>query len=411
MRSCKSSSSLAGFLLCLFIISLCGCAGLQAGTGSTSNQPALALVAIDIEPPTIVQGQSATITWQVTNASAFTITPPVLPGTLPMSGSATVTPTQSTTYTATATDANGKTSTRTIGVTVVSSTSTPTITMSIQPPVVAVGETATLTWNATNATALTITPSVFTEDQTTQALTGSVTIVPTADTTYTAVATGVGGATATTTAAVKILSVGLTASPTQLVPGQTAALKWTSTNATGLSIDQGVGPITGATGSVNVSPHSATTYTITAVNGAATATAQATITTPLAVTLSASPANIIPGGQSTLAWNSQGASTLSIDQGIGTVSGPSGTTVVSPTQPQPTPSPPPMPAVIRQQPRPPSRYLLLARDSRPSSTSSSCCRRTGRLIRTSAIWGLTPLVEAYRITRSTAGMIEPNSCP
>jgi phospholipase C len=332
MRSFKSSSSLAGFLLCLLIISLCGCAGLQAGTGSTSNQPLQALVAIDIQPQTIVQGQSASITWQATNASAFTISPPVMTGALPMSGSATITPTQTTTYTATATDANGKTATQTITVTVVSSTSTPAVTMSIQPPVVAAGQTATLTWNATNATALTISPSIFTEDQTTQALSGSATIVPTADTTYTATATGSGGATATTTAAVKILSVGLTASPTQLVPGQAAALKWTSTNAAGLSIDQGVGAVNGATGSVNVSPHSATTYTITAVNGAATATAQATITTPLAVTLSASPANIIPGGQSTLAWNSQGASTLSIDQGIGTVGGPSGTAPVSPAQ-------------------------------------------------------------------------------
>lgn len=330
MRSSTFSSSLAGSLLCLIIFSLCGCGGVGSGTGTT-NQKSQALIAINIQPQTIVQGQSATITWQITNAASFSITPPVTSTPLPMSGSVTVSPSQTTTYTATATDSGGNVTTSTITITVVASNSNPAITMSIQPPVVAAGQTATLTWSSTNATAVTITPSVFTEDQTTQALSGSTTIVPSANTTYTATATGAGGATATTTATVNILNVGLTATPTQLTPGQTASLTWTSSNAASLSIDQGVGTVTGATGSVNVSPHSATTYTITATNGTATATAQATITTPLAVTLSATPANIIPGGQSTLSWNSQGASTLSIDQGVGTVHGPSGTASVSPT--------------------------------------------------------------------------------
>jgi phospholipase C len=97
-----------------------------------------------------------------------------------------------------------------------------------------------------------------------------------------------------------------------------------------VSIDQGIGP-QAASGSITVNPAATTTYTITATNGAATATAQATVNAPLSVTLSAKPANITPGQQSTLTWNARGATSLSIDNAIGDVTSlPSAT--VSPTQ-------------------------------------------------------------------------------
>ena len=206
-----------------------------------------------------------------------------------------------------------------------------TITISAQPAIVAQGQTTTIAWSSTNATSVTITPSLLTEDQTALALSGSVTIVPSAATTYTAVATGAGGQKATSTANVSMLSVTLTATPAKVAAGQNAILSWTSTNATSLSIDQGVGTVSGATGNVTVSPSTPTTYTITATNGAATATATATVATALGVTLKATPANIASGGQSTLSWTSTNAATLSIDNGIGTVALPAGTHPVSPT--------------------------------------------------------------------------------
>jgi phospholipase C len=204
------------------------------------------------------------------------------------------------------------------------------ISISAQPAIIAQGQTTTISWNSTNATSVTITPSILAEDQTALALSGSVTIVPTAATTYTAVATGSDGKTATATANVSILSVTLTATPTKVAAGQSAVLNWTSTNATSLTIDQGVGTVTGATGNVTVSPSTPTAYTITATNGAATATASVTVSTALGVTLKATPANITPGTQSTLSWTSTNAASLSIDQGIGTVPGPAGSHVVSP---------------------------------------------------------------------------------
>ncbi len=248
-----------------------------------------------------------------------------------MQGSASVTPSQTTTYVATAADAKGRQTTSSITVTVVAAGSAPTISLSFAPTVVGAGQTAALTWNTTNALSVSITPSVLSEDQTSLALSGSVTLVPTTTTTYTATATGAGGVTATATATVSIMNVALTATPPKIGPGQTATLNWTSTNATSLSIDQGVGAVNPPSGSVSVSPGATTTYTITATNGTATATAQATVTAPLGVTLTANPANIAPGGQSTLTWAAQGAANLSIDQGIGAVTGATGSVKVSPT--------------------------------------------------------------------------------
>ncbi|HSK44551.1 MAG TPA: alkaline phosphatase family protein [Candidatus Binatia bacterium] len=132
-------------------------------------------------------------------------------------------------------------------------------------------------------------------------------------------------------ATVNLLGITLAASPATIGPGQAASLTWTSANATSVSIDQGIGVVS-SSGSLNVSPAATTIYTITATNGLATATATATVNAPLAVTLKASPENIAPGSQSTLTWASRGAATVSIDQGVPPISGPSGSVPVSPTQ-------------------------------------------------------------------------------
>lgn len=64
------------------------------------------------------------------------------------------------------------------------------------------------------------------------------------------------------------------ATPGNITAGGTAALSWNTTGATTLSIDQGVGTVTGGTGSVNVSPATSKTYTLTAGNGNGSATRQ-----------------------------------------------------------------------------------------------------------------------------------------
>lgn len=321
--------------LVLMCIALVGCGSINGGGGGGGGNPTpQAVIAIDVQPANIVQGQTATISWQVTKANTFSISPSVLPAgqTYPMTGSAQVSPSQTTTYTATAVDANGLNTTTTVTVTVAAAGSTPTISLSITPAVVASGQAATITWQSANATSVAITPSILGDDQSSVALSGSAQIVPTANATYTATANGAGGAKATATASVSIMTVALNATPTTVSAGQSATLSWNSANAASLSIDQGIGAVSGPSGSITVDPAATTTYTITATNGTATATAQVTVNAPLSVSLTASPANITSGQQAVLSWKSRGASTLSIDNGIGTVAAPVGNMSVSPTQ-------------------------------------------------------------------------------
>ena len=74
-------------------------------------------------------------------------------------------------------------------------------------------------------------------------------------------------------------SVALSASPTSAQAGQPVTLKWSSTNATAITLEPSVGPL-GAKGSTTVRPSQSTTYTVTATGpgGSAHASAQVTIT-------------------------------------------------------------------------------------------------------------------------------------
>lgn len=67
-----------------------------------------------------------------------------------------------------------------------------------------------------------------------------------------------------------------TATPPSIPLGQSSTLSWTTSGATSLSIDQGVGPVSGT--GVSVSPGSTTTYTLTARGLGGNSTAAATVT-------------------------------------------------------------------------------------------------------------------------------------
>jgi peptidoglycan-associated lipoprotein len=72
-------------------------------------------------------------------------------------------------------------------------------------------------------------------------------------------------------------TVTLNASSTSIQSGQSTTLNWTSTNASDLDLQPGVGKVN-AEGSTNVSPTQTTTYTITATGPGGTATANVEIT-------------------------------------------------------------------------------------------------------------------------------------
>ena len=71
-------------------------------------------------------------------------------------------------------------------------------------------------------------------------------------------------------------TVTLNASPASVNPGQTVTLSWSSTNATDLDIEPGVGKVA-PQGSTPVNPTQSTAYTITATGAGGSATATASV--------------------------------------------------------------------------------------------------------------------------------------
>lgn len=193
-------------LACLTVLFLSffltGCSGAlgtsPSSSGGSNGTPTVTMAAA---PATIGAGQLSTITWSTANATSITITPSVLredQTTLPLSGSATVSPTATTTYAATVTGSGG---------TVMGSVQvvvTPMqVNFSANPSTVMPGQSATLSWSTQDVQKLVIDNGVG--DVSSQLPNGTVTVMPSASTTYTATATGPAG-TVTQTAAVSVSS-------------------------------------------------------------------------------------------------------------------------------------------------------------------------------------------------------------
>ncbi|MBN1375856.1 MAG: hypothetical protein JXA01_06850 [Dehalococcoidia bacterium] len=126
------------------------------------------------------------------------------------------------------------------------------------------------------------------------------------------------------------------ASPATMTSGGSALLIWNVTGATSVSIDQGIGMVAAA-GNMAVSPWSSTMYTLTASNSAGIITASTQVIVgssmpsgmPVINSFQASPASILKGASTALTWDVVGATSISIDQGIGAVNA-TGSKSVSP---------------------------------------------------------------------------------
>jgi|GEM_PF-940662 len=209
-----------------------------------------------------------------------------------------------------------------------------TASLSASPSTITAGAKAALSWSTANATTVSINQGIGTV-----AASGSMSVSPTATTTYTLTASN-GTNTVTSTATVTVtaapaITATLTASPASISSGQSTTLTWSTANATTVSINQGIGTVA-ASGSMSVAPTATTTYTLTATGVGQPATSAATVTVtgtgalPTAH-LTASPATIqvLSGQSATLTWSTANATSVSIDNGIGTVAA-SGTQTVSP---------------------------------------------------------------------------------
>ncbi len=116
--------------------------------------------------------------------------------------------------------------------------------------------------------------------------------------------------------------VSFTADKTILDPGQTTTLRWTVTDATGVSIDNGVGTVSATGGSASVSPTTdATTYKLTATNdaGVVSATVKVAVGYLPTVTVLLSEPTVLVGDRTVLRWSTANATSVTIDNGVGAV--------------------------------------------------------------------------------------------
>lgn len=163
------------------------------------------------------------------------------------------------------------------------------ISTSAQPPVISsfsaspasivAGASSTLNWSVNGATKISIDQGIGNV-----ALTGSRAVMPGATTVYTLTASNAAGVSVTATTQVLVTgsstppsptppatTSGLpvvnyfTASPSTIYTGDSTILSWSVSNATSVTIDNGVG-VVGLTGSVSVSPSTSTSYILTATN-------------------------------------------------------------------------------------------------------------------------------------------------
>ncbi|MCX6005644.1 MAG: hypothetical protein NTZ34_00035, partial [Chloroflexi bacterium] len=138
------------------------------------------------------------------------------------------------------------------------------------------GQSATLQWNVTGVTSVSISPGIGTVSSS-----GTRTVSPDTTTKYTLLANNLFGSVSESKTitvrepAPSIDSFGFNTG--SIFAGQSATLSWSVAGATSVSINPEIGTVS-LTGTKNVAPGSTTTYTLTASNSAGNSTATATIT-------------------------------------------------------------------------------------------------------------------------------------
>jgi hypothetical protein len=186
---------------------------------------------------------------------------------------------------------------------------------------IAAGDSATLSWKVSNATQLTLDPGVGVVTGT------SLTVFPSLNTTYTLTAQS-GGSKATATAAITVNPKGtgpivsFTASPPQAAPGDKVILKWKLGVPVSAVSVAGLPPLLPTATSVQVTPSSTTSYTLTVQPQDSTPPASSTVLARISpkpvITSFNVPTNVRQGDFVVISWDAAAATTytLSSDQGF-----------------------------------------------------------------------------------------------
>jgi PKD repeat protein len=289
---------------------------------------------------TVMAGTPVTLTWTVKDENNLTDTISISPSVGTVTGtSKTVTPATAgtVTYTLTATNSSGS-STASVVVVVTSTLQPPVVSLSALSSSITLQGAVTLSWTESGATSLSIDQGVGAVPVTSNSINS--TPMASGPITYTITATNAAGS---TTSSVTVNVIVAQAAPTATVPyprisavgggyavGSPITLNFTASGATSLSIDKGVGAVTGTSTTVTPTTAGLNTYTLTASNFAGSASAFVTVyvapvtPVPAAPTINsftAADTAIAEGSPVTLTWSVSGANSLSIDQGMGTVTG------------------------------------------------------------------------------------------
>jgi hypothetical protein len=298
------------------------------------------VTSFDASVATIIEGQEATLSWETTGASSVTIKPGI--GTVAPSGSKKVSPETTTTYTLVADKMTGS-ARKSVTITVTGVP--PTVnSFSIIPDNIFLGQTATVSWGVTGSTSVSIEPGIGTVSPG-----GTQSVSPGSTTKYTLTASnGSGNSTASVTLNVSSSDAPIittfSASSTSIKSGEISTLTWDIIGAKSINISQGIGGVA-SKGSAQVTPAATTVYTLIAASDYGSATRSVTVTVdttgissgpaitknpPAINTFTASQSSIMLGDNITLTWAVEGARTLSISPGVGTVPS-SGWTMVIPS--------------------------------------------------------------------------------
>lgn len=193
----------------------------------------------------------------------------------------------------------------------------PVITLSASPTSIFVGDSSLISWSTTNA------DTVVSSNFGASALSGSVSVTPSVNTTYSLTVSGPGGKTTKTVNVVTAYrppTVSISFSPSSITTGNSSTLSWSSTNATSV-VSSNFGATT-VNGSTTLSPSTSTTYNITVSGLGGTASASSTLSvsqpTP---SISLSPSSITTGNSSVLSWSAPYANTVSTNFGQSATSG------------------------------------------------------------------------------------------
>jgi 3D (Asp-Asp-Asp) domain-containing protein len=196
------------------------------------------------------------------------------------------------------------------------------------PAAITSGQSTTLIWNVSGTNTVSIDQGLGPVPAA-----GSQVVFPTTTTVYTLTASNLAG---TTSRSIVVsvspapIVINIDVNPAVINSGASAALIWSVSNANSVSIDQGVGSVS-LNGNKLVSPTTTTTYTITASGPAGTITKSVvlSVNAPVTAVFNVDPNIIAVGSLATLHWDVTGATSVSIDQGIGDVP-PVGSKVVYP---------------------------------------------------------------------------------